>query len=200
MGEGDRKAERIEVFADGSAELPEPFSCVPNPEFDKVPSLLEMTRAAIDYLQKRSTESFLLVVESASIDKQAHARRSCGQIGEVQQLDESVAYAIEFAEKNPNTLILVTADHGQAAKLIRQENLLKRQGRSFFSPGYFARLNTPEGGILGVNYATNNNPHFALHSGVQVPLLAGGEGFEPIPSFVQQSDIFSIISSHLGLD
>jgi len=65
MGEGDRKAEKIGVSADGRAELAEPFSCVSNPRFDEVPSLLEMTRAAIDYLQKSATNGFLLVVESS---------------------------------------------------------------------------------------------------------------------------------------
>jgi Alkaline phosphatase len=37
---------------------------------------------------------------------------TCGQIGETVDLDEAVQKALEFAKKDGNTLVVVTADHG----------------------------------------------------------------------------------------
>ncbi|MFO6427487.1 alkaline phosphatase [Escherichia coli] len=48
--------------------------------------------------------------EGASIDKQDHAANPCGQIGETVDLDEAVQRALEFAKKDGNTLVIVTAD------------------------------------------------------------------------------------------
>ena len=59
------------------------------------------------------------MVESASIDKQSHERKPCGSIGELEQLEEALTAALTYAQSHPNTLILVTADHSQAAQLER---------------------------------------------------------------------------------
>ncbi|MBE9537467.1 MAG: alkaline phosphatase, partial [Proteobacteria bacterium] len=141
---------------------------------------------------------FFLMVESASIDKQSHLRRPCGHIGEVLQLDEAVESALAFSKNNQNTLILVVADHGQAAQLVPQKSLFSALEIPIYSKGYFARVRTLEGDILGVNYGTNN---FKLeeHTGVQVPLYASGSGSEAITSYLLQPDIFTIMARHLML-
>ena len=43
------------------------------------------------------------MIESASIDKQAHERKPCGSIGELEQLEEALASALAFAETHPHT-------------------------------------------------------------------------------------------------
>ena len=101
----------------------------------------------MDRLQ--NPRGFLLVVESASIDKQAHMRRPCGSIGEMQQLDEAVDSALNFAETHPETLILVTSDHAHAAQIIPETSLFSDFGVPAFTPGYLARIKTPEGSIIG---------------------------------------------------
>jgi alkaline phosphatase len=137
------------------------------------------------------------MIESASIDKQSHLRRPCGQIGELGQLDETVALVLDYARAHPETLVLVTADHGQAAKLIPERSIFAAQ--NFGSPGYFARLQTPEGSVMGINYATNDSPIQEDHSGVEVPLLASGPGVRDLPAMVRQTDIFGIAAKHLGI-
>lgn len=199
IGENDRKAGKVTLTKEGDVEHPAPFSCVPNPAFDGMPSLPEMTEAALTHLSRDNSDGFFLMVESASIDKQSHLRRPCGHIGETLQLDEAVASALAFADQHPNTLVLVTADHGQAAQLIPEQSMLRAMNLPIYSPGNFARIKTPEGSILGVNYATNNSDIIEEHTGVQVPLYISGAKAGEIPGYLRQPEIFSIMARHLNL-
>ena len=183
----------------GEVTLPSPMICEPNPEFKGMPTLKEMTDTALAHLSHNSPKGFFLMVESASIDKESHQRRPCGSIGELQQLNEALASALAFADNNPNTLILVTADHGQAAQIIPNESLFADFPIPVYTPGKLARIITPEGSILAVNYATNSFP-YAEHSGVNVPVFANSAGVGLVPSFIQQRDIFTISKNYLQLD
>jgi len=180
---------------DGVPVWPEPFSCEPNPDFGDTPSLADMTRAALTRLDNDA--GFMLMVESASIDKAAHYWRACGHIGEMEQLDETLAVALEYAGDHPETLVLVTADHGQPAQMIPNISGLALQNHA--PTGRFARVRTREGGIMGIGYATNDSQLWEEHSGVQIPLYASGPGIEKLPQYLHQSDIFRIAASHLGL-
>ena len=51
------------------------------------------------------------MVEGAQIDKRAHENNFAGVIQEVLDFDKAVAEAIAFADKDKNTLVIVTADH-----------------------------------------------------------------------------------------
>ncbi len=44
--------------------------------------------------------------------------RILGQIGETVDLDEAVQRALEFAKKDGNTLVIVTADHAHASQIV----------------------------------------------------------------------------------
>jgi alkaline phosphatase len=200
-GENDRTAEaptpswlnHLHRFL-GRVRLPEPMRCEANPAYAGMPSLAQMTRVALAKLDNE--RGFLLVVESASIDKQAHERRPCGSIGELAQLDEAVALALEFAEQREDTLVLVTADHGHAAQLVPETSLFASYGAPVFTPGMLARLLTDEGVIMGINYATNSFP-YEEHTGGQVPLLANEVGEDRVPGFVTQPQIYEIMHDYL---
>jgi alkaline phosphatase len=194
QGAGGAIAEFIER-EDGKVVWPEPFACEEAAAFAAVPSLAEMTGAALRYLDQRSR--FMLMIESASIDDQAHYWNSCGHIGELGQLDDALQVALDYAEDHPETLVLVTADHGHAAQLIPEISELAPQ--NYASPGRFARVRTPEGGIMGINYASNDSPDWEEHSGVQVPLYASGPGSDNLPIFMRQAEVFHIAATHLGL-
>ena len=204
-GEDGRESERAEtsflhMFHDylGEATLPDPMRCEPNPEFEGMPSLKEMTDIALKRLSRKNDTGFFLMVESASIDKQSHERKPCGSIGELEQLEEALASALAFARKHPQTLILVTADHSQAAQIIPEESLFSSFPVPLYSPGKISRLITPEGEIMAINYATTN---FMMeeHTGASVPLFANSRGKGRVPAFVQQPDIYHIMADYLGL-
>ncbi|MFN2453367.1 MAG: alkaline phosphatase [Pyrinomonadaceae bacterium] len=83
-----------------------------------VPMLDEMARVAIDSLAASSPRGFFLMIEGASIDKQAHAEDADRAIWETIEFDRAVGVAKRFAEQTNSdadptndTLIIVTADH-----------------------------------------------------------------------------------------
>jgi alkaline phosphatase len=180
----------------GDVTLPAPVQCEANPSYGNTPPLAAMTESAIRQLQKRSEKGFFLMIESASIDKQSHARRPCGQIGELQQLDESLKIALDFAAAQPDTLILVTADHGQAAQIIPNNSLFNGYGIPVYTPGRLQRLITPEGAIMAMNYATNDF-QAEEHTGVNIPIFANEQGRDLVPAFMMQSDIYGLIKRYL---
>ena len=182
----------------GSVTLPTPMRCEPNPAFASVPTLRQMTDAALQHLSDNNERGFFLMVESASIDKQSHERKPCGSIGELEQLEEALDSALDFAATHPNTLVMVTADHAQAAQLTPDESLFAQFPIPVFTPGKVARIITPEGGQMAVNYGTNN---FVMeeHTGAAVPLFSNDEGLGRIPPFIRQSGIFTLSRDYLGL-
>ncbi|WKW45689.1 alkaline phosphatase [Myroides sp. JBRI-B21084] len=78
-----------------------------------IPTLAEMTKVAINQM-KDHKEGFVLQVESGKVDWAAHANDISALIHEQLQFDEAVAEAIKFAEKDQNTLVIITTDHGNA--------------------------------------------------------------------------------------
>ncbi len=200
-GEDDRSAERpqpswlnqLHPYL-GKVDMPDPMRCEPEPAFAEMPGLADMTRAALRQLD--NDEGFFLMVESASIDKQAHERKACGSIGELQQLDEALAVALEFADGDDDTLVLVTSDHGHAAQLIPATSLFANYGAPVYSPGMVVLLETDEEALMGVNYATNSFP-YEEHTGTQVPLFANEVGEGLIPSLVTQPEIYDIMHEFL---
>ena len=187
----------------GSVSIPEEMECEANPEFlaDNTPHLKDMTQVALNHLNNE--KGFFLMVESASIDKQSHKRNPCGSIGEAEQLFETVQVALDFAKLNTDTLILITADHGQAAQIIPHASMYNVYGVPVATPGAIARIRTPEGSIMGINYATNEF-NYEEHTGVNVPLFANKNikdqnGKDMMTGLIQQKDIFTISKMYLGL-
>ena len=78
--------------------------------FPDQPMLDDMTKKAIDVLAQNPA-GFVLMTEAASIDKQAHNMDSDRWIEEVIEFDRAVQVAKDYATTNPDTLVIVTADH-----------------------------------------------------------------------------------------
>jgi alkaline phosphatase len=78
--------------------------------FPDQPMLDEMTDKALEVLS-RNRRGFVLMVEAASIDKQAHNMDTERWIYDTIEFDRAVAVAKRFAERNRDTLVIVTADH-----------------------------------------------------------------------------------------
>ena len=202
-GEDGRSGEKADPsllnsihWALGSVELPEPMACEPNPEFGDTPKLGELTEFGINRLKAASERGFVLVVESALVDKRAHVRDACGSIGEVDQLEDVLKTALAFAQQNPETLILVTADHSQAAQLIPSESLFAQYGVPVYSPGHLVRIKT-NNSVMTVNYATND--FFAEeHTGAAVPLFTNRVDIG-VPVYMLQTEVFEIMKRYLGL-
>lgn len=86
-------------------------------KFPNQPGLVDMTSAALDKLSK-NPEGFFLMVEAASVDKMSHPLDWDRALVETVEFDKAVAAAREFADKNPDTLIVVTGDHTHGVAII----------------------------------------------------------------------------------
>jgi alkaline phosphatase len=149
------------------------------------PTLKEMTQKAIDLL-KGNPKGFVLQVESASIDKRAHNADPCGQIGETIALDEAVEVALEFQASNPDTLILISADHGQSGQIVAPNTTPR---------GLYATLQTVDGAPIRVSYATGQTAPTQNHSGITVPVFAKGPRAADIVGTIDQTEIFSVLTN-----
>jgi alkaline phosphatase len=74
------------------------------------PSLAEMTAKTLEVLS-RNPKGFFAMIEGGRIDHAAHRNDAAGVIHDTLAFDEAVGVALEFARKNPDTLLIVTADH-----------------------------------------------------------------------------------------
>ncbi|MBL8415637.1 MAG: alkaline phosphatase [Propionivibrio sp.] len=86
--------------------------------FPDQPMLDEMTDKALQVLNKNNANGFVLMVEAASIDKQAHLMDSDRWILETIEFDRAIKKAQDFASTNPDTIVIVTADHECAGAAI----------------------------------------------------------------------------------
>ncbi|SDJ19976.1 alkaline phosphatase [Alteribacillus bidgolensis] len=92
------------LFADG------PLS--PELERDQTeePSLSEMTTSAINTLDQ-DEDGFFLMVEGSQIDWAGHANDPAWAMTDTKAFEKAVEEAIEFAEEDGNTLVVVAGDH-----------------------------------------------------------------------------------------
>lgn len=75
------------------------------------PLLDEMTDAALKVLNTGNQNGFYLMVEGAHIDKQSHAMDAERAIWDTIEFDNAIQKALDFANKDGNTLVVVSADH-----------------------------------------------------------------------------------------
>ena len=123
----------------------------PPPAGSREPNLAELTRGALDVLD-RADRGFFLLVEGSQIDWRLHDNAPLPQvIGEVLDLDMAIREAIQYQRtRRPNTLILVVADHDTGG----------------------LALHGDAAGVFRAHYTTTG------HNAALVPLFAGGPGAE----------------------
>ncbi|MEH6681328.1 MAG: alkaline phosphatase [Sediminicola sp.] len=72
--------------------------------------LAEATKWGLQFLGSKK-DPFFLMVEAAQIDSFGHANNTAGVIAETIDFDRAIAEAIAFADKDGETLVIITADH-----------------------------------------------------------------------------------------
>jgi alkaline phosphatase len=165
------------------------ISCEVNAERPTTtPTLAQMTDKAIALLSK-DQNGFFLQVEGASIDKQDHAANPCGQIGETVDLDEAVQKALEFARKDGNTLVIVTADHAHSSQIVANDSK---------APGLTQTLKTKEGGFMTLSYG-NSEEDSQGHTGTQLRIAAYGPHAANVVGLTDQTDLFYTLKSAMEI-
>ncbi len=78
-----------------------------------VPSLAEMSSVALAALSE-SGDGFLVQIEGARVDHAAHNNDISGLLYDQIAFDDAVKVALDFYESNPDTMVIVTTDHGNS--------------------------------------------------------------------------------------
>lgn len=165
-----------------------PVQCADNPDrLASGLSLATLTDKAISLLDNEN--GFFLQVEGASIDKQNHAANACGQIGETVDLDEAVQVALEFAKRDGNTLVVVTADHAHTSQIVGST-----------PPGLSVALTTTEGSRMIISYGTAAAGGSQQHTGSQLRVAGYGPGAANVVGLTDQTDLFFTAANTLGLN
>lgn len=140
------------------------------------PALGAMTKKAIKLLDNR--KGFFLQVESAMVDKQEHAADICGSIGDVSELEDALKEALDFKRRNPDTLIIVTSDHGHSTQIVPNGS----SGRQT------ATLQTADGDPMSVAYSTQAVG--SSHTGSTVRIAAVGPQAANVTGLIDQTDLY----------
>lgn len=111
LGNLKKGAKTLGVFSTGA--LPYSIDRTNIPELQHTPTLAEMSKAAIDQM-KDHKDGFVLLIEGGKVDWAAHANDIAALIHDQLAFDEAVKTAVDFAEKDTETLVIITTDHGNA--------------------------------------------------------------------------------------
>jgi alkaline phosphatase len=136
-------------------------------------ALTVMTKKAIETLSK-NPKGFVLMVEGSLIDKGGHENDLSYIISEVNDLDNAIASALEYASSNNNTLVVVTADHETGGLSLIKGSLINHEVDGKFS--------TEE------------------HTSTMVPIFSYGPGAERFSGIHENTFFLNQFLNVLGID
>ena len=143
--------------------------------FSKEAETLPLSEAVKNVLvfldQKR--KPFFLMVEGAKIDSHGHANHIGGIIKESIAFDQAITEALQFADKNKNTLVIISADHETGGLTLPQGNLGKSE-------------------IEG-DFTTDD------HTGVMVPVFAYGPRSNYFQGIYDNNELFGKMLKALNI-
>ena len=138
------------------------------------PSSTEMLKFAINRSQQFSENGcrgFFIMLEGSQVDWAGHANDMNYLKREMQDFDDAVALAYNYAQENNDTLVIATADHETGGLLIE--------------PASPTDYTAPE-----VKFSFNTGIGYGSHTGVPVPVYAYGPGSENFTGTLDNTDIF----------
>lgn len=120
-------------------------------------------RIAPDFLKKRSEKGFFLMLEGSQIDWACHAKKGPEAVREMLDFDNAIGEILRFAQRDGETLVIVTADHETGGMTLEQSN-------------------TPDSVDLDFNTG--------YHTASMVPVFAYGPGAERFGGLYDNTDIY----------
>ena len=135
------------------------------PALDRGTEHQEAVLKALELLDNK--DGFLLMVEGSCIDDWCHANKVGFAVEEILDFDRTVGAVLEWAAKDGETLVIVTADHSTGAMTLLGGNV--------------------EGQSVAVNYANTG------HNGVALPVYAWGPGAEKFVGIYENAELSQMI-------
>ena len=167
--------------------------------YDPPVSLADLTAAAITTLS-RNANGFFLMVEESAIDRMAHRNNAPLTLKGVLELDRAVQVALAFADRVPDTLVVVTADHecgGLAVAGSQDQPYPYEPGGGLLDTllagedGPFPVAGSDYGFVLG--WATTG------HTAAPVPITAIGPGADRLTGSLENTDLFRVLADAMRL-
>ncbi len=135
-----------------------------NDKFSKRGEMLKnATHKALEILSK-DEKGFFLMVEGSQIDWGGHQNNTAYIVGEMLDFDKMIGEVLEFAIKDQETLVIVTADHETGGFGLNESNMAK--------------------GFVNGDFISDS------HTGVMVPVFAVGPGAEEFMGIYENTAIF----------
>ncbi len=160
-------------------------------DYTATPSILEMTNKSIELLSQ-DEDGFFLMVEGGQIDFAGHDNDRIGVALETIEFDKAVALALEFVQDNPDTILIVTADHETGGMKVVGHNL------DDVLPG--SLMQESDRRSLRVERATNVTTTWSstYHTATPVGLFCYGSVFESLPGdlLIDNTDIFTLMADY----
>lgn len=159
--------------------------------YDPVVSLPTMAKKALDVLDD-DRQGFFLVIEEEGIDEMAHHNNAHLLLKAGKALDATVAVALEFQKRHPDTLILVTGDHETGGLAIENADPDDESGSGESTEdGPF----TVKGTDLEffVDWSTEG------HTGADTPVTAGGPGAEALDGVIDNTEVYRAMMAAMRL-
>ncbi|MDX8338569.1 alkaline phosphatase [Draconibacterium sp. IB214405] len=136
---------------------------VHNPRMSERGNMLPVaTTTALDILDNNK-KGFFLMVEGSQIDWGGHASSTVYVVEDMLDFDQTIGKALEFAAKDGETLVLVTADHETGGMALTGGDMST--------------------GMVKADFPTTD------HTAVMVPVFAYGPGAEEFIGIMENTDI-----------
>ncbi len=173
------------------------------PQYNQnAPTLAEMTDVALTILNSKKKDFFIVIEEEGS-DNFSNHNNASGALEALQRADDAIGIAMEFVDKNPNTLLITAADSDAGAMQvigIRDENKFNKPLSTTSNNG------APIDGVGGTGTLPfvakadrfGNKLHFkiawATESDVMGAILAKTHGLNSklLPNNVDNTDIYRL--------
>jgi alkaline phosphatase len=130
------------------------------------------TQKSLEFLNERSPQGFFLMIEGSQIDWGGHSNDANYVVSELLEFEKIIAQVLDFAEKEGNTLVVVTADH--------------ETGGFAVNPG--SKLND-----IIVAFTTKS------HTALMIPVFAKGPGEELFRGIYENTDIHYKLKTLMNL-
>ena len=98
------------------------------------PDLNDLVSISLEKLSSKNSPFFMLV-EGSQIDWGGHANDLDYIVSEFKEFDETIQRVLDFAEKDGNTLVIVTADHETGGLALTGGNLKQSKVKGKFNTG-----------------------------------------------------------------
>lgn len=128
-----------------------------------------MVSKSLDLLDQKGNKGFFLMVEGSCIDDWLHANRVDAAVEEILDFDRVLGDVLQWAAKDGQTLVVVTADHATGAMTLVGGDI--------------------DSGSVEVHFANEG------HNGIMVPFFAYGAGAEQFEGVMENNQLSQQIAA-----